>query len=49
MMTQARAAISPILTNGSTGTNGRQQEVDEWTGDTKTEAEDAKSSKERSL
>jgi hypothetical protein len=29
MMTQACAATSPILTNGSTGTNGRQQEVDE--------------------
>ena len=28
-MTQVCAAISPILTNGSIGTNGRQQEVDE--------------------
>jgi len=49
MMTQAFAAIFLILTSGSTGTNDRQQEVNEWTGDTKTEAEDAKSSKERSL
>jgi hypothetical protein len=28
MMTHACAAISPILTNGNTGTNDRQQEVD---------------------